>query len=158
MQQDAYLETQVLTADPLELVRLLYRGALDATRGAAAHLAAGRIGARARQITKAHAILSQLAGSLDRARGGELSLRLAELYDYMQRRLLEANLRQQREPLREVESLLATLLEGWEQVGAAPDRSGKLESQPAEPPVSYSGYAPVFAPSGAEYASQSWSF
>src|ERR1035438_2444091 len=89
--QDAYLESQVLTADPMELVRLLYRAAGDAARSASAHLAAGRIAERSRQITKAHAILSQLSVSLDHARGGALSRSLAELYDYMQRRLLEAN-------------------------------------------------------------------
>jgi flagellar protein FliS len=162
--QDAYLESQVLTADPLELVRLLYRAAGDATRSAAAHLAAGRIAERSRQITKAHAILTQLSRSLDHARGGTLSRSLAELYDYMQRRLLEANLRQKAEPLREVESLLVTLLEGWDQVRTAPEHSApyaSLLSAPgdADQPAQYGGYPAVFAPvAAAEYASQSWSF
>src|ERR1035438_8352606 len=84
--QDAYLESQVLSADPMELVRLLYRAAGDATRSASAHLAAGRIAERSRQISKAYAILLQLSASLDHARGGTVSRSLAELYDYMQRR------------------------------------------------------------------------
>jgi flagellar secretion chaperone FliS len=121
--QDAYLESQVLTADPLELVRLLYRAAGDATRSASAHLAAGRIAERSRQISKAHAILIAVVRSLDHARGGALSRSLAELYDYMQRRLLEANQRQKAEPLVEVGSLLATLLEGWDQIRNTPEHA-----------------------------------
>jgi len=160
--QDAYLESQVLSADPLELVRLLYRAAGDATRSARAHLSAGRIAERSRQITKAHAILTQLSVSLDHARGGSLSRNLAELYDYMQRRLLEANLCQNAEPLVEVEGLLATLLEGWDQIRTAPEHSAHHEN--ASSPVSeesgeYGGYSAAFAPSATvEYASQSWSF
>src|SRR5690349_5828837 len=70
---DEYLESQVLTADPLELVRLLYTGALDAVRCACNDLSAGRIAERSRHIGKAEAILNQLALSLDHARGGTLS-------------------------------------------------------------------------------------
>ncbi|MGD0364048.1 MAG: flagellar export chaperone FliS [Bryobacteraceae bacterium] len=160
--QDAYLESQILTADPLELVSMLYRAAGDATRSAKAHLAAGRIPERSHQITKAHAVLSQLCGSLDHTRGGTLSRGLARLYDYMQRRLLEANQNQTIDPLVEVEKLLTTLLEGWEQIRMAPDDRGCEESPhppaDAEPCTGYGGYAAVFAARGvAEYASQSWS-
>ena len=159
--QDAYLESQVLTADPLELVRLLYRAALDAARSARDHLAAGRIAERSRQISKAHSILSQLSLSLDSARGGTLSRSLAELYDYMQRRLLEANLRQKAEPLVEVERLMTTLLEGWEQIRTAPEQSadrGAAGAATGGEPAGECGYPAVFTQSAAEYASQSWSF
>jgi flagellar protein FliS len=161
--QNAYLESQIQTADPLELVRLLYRAAGDATRSASAHLAAGRIAERSRQISKAFAILTQLAATLDHARGGSLSRNLAELYDYMQRRLLEANQIQRAEPLAEVERLLATLLEGWDQIRPEPERCAPQPNAypqtSEEPSGEYGGYAAVFAPAGAaEYASQSWSF
>lgn len=161
--QDAYLESKVLTADPLELVRMLYRAARDATRSASAHLAAGNIAERSRQISKVHAILSQLSVSLDHARGGALSRRLAELYDYMQRQLLEANLRQKPEPLAEVERVLATLQEGWEQAGGE-QPAGRQEKPAAEPlgeGFEYGKY-PAARMLGAEpvveYCAQSWSF
>jgi flagellar secretion chaperone FliS len=160
--QTAYLESQVQTADPLELVCLLYRAAGDATRCAQAHLSAGRIVERSRQITKAHAILTQLAVTLDHKRGGKLSRSLAELYDYMQRRLLEANRRQQAAPLVEVERLLATLLEGWDQIRVAPEHAPPQQEAPAPiggESTEYGGYHPAFAPAAtAEYTSQSWSF
>jgi flagellar protein FliS len=113
---DAYLEGRVLSADPIELVRLLYQGCTDAVREARRQLADGHIAERCRSISRACDILSELLGSLDRERGGEIALRLSQLYDYMRRRLVEANLRQTDEPLAEVIALLATLGEAWEGV------------------------------------------
>jgi len=155
-----YLESQVLTASPLELVEMLVRAARDATRAAREHLAAGRIRERARQISKAHAILAQLSTSLDHSRGGPLSLRLAALYDYIQRRLLEANFRQHAEPLVEAESLLTTLLEGWEQTAKAgqPQAAPPSAPEPGGASAEYRSYpnSPFFAAETACF-SQSWS-
>ena len=111
---DAYLESRIQSADPIQLVRLLYQGATAAVREARSRLAAGEIAERSRAISKAHAILTELTVSLDHQRGGDLSARLAQLYDYMMRRLLEANFRQMDEPLAEVLGLLATLGEAWD--------------------------------------------
>jgi flagellar secretion chaperone FliS len=111
--QDAYLETRVLTADPIELVNMLYQAGADAVREARRHLAEGRIAERSHEINKACEIVIELATSLDHERGGEISERLALLYDYMQRRLLEANMKQSDAPLADVLGLLTTLAEAW---------------------------------------------
>jgi flagellar secretion chaperone FliS len=113
---DAYLENRVLSAEPLELVQMLYQGAIGAVQDARHHLANGKIMERSRAITKACAILTELTAALNREAGGELSKRLGSLYDYMRRKLLEANFRQSDEPLGEVLSLLATLAEGWAEI------------------------------------------
>src|SRR5580658_7300789 len=89
-----YLEAEVLGADPVKLVNLLYRGALEAIGAARRYLAAGDILRRSRQISRAWEILLELLRSLDRERGGELGTRLAALYIYMQQRLIEANVQQ----------------------------------------------------------------
>jgi len=111
---DRYLEAEVLGADPLKLVWLLYRGGIEAVRTARRHLAQGAIRERSRQINKAWEILLELAGSLNREQGGEISERLAGLYSYMQGRLIEANTRQADAPLQEVEALLVSLSEAWQ--------------------------------------------
>jgi flagellar secretion chaperone FliS len=110
---DTYLETEVLGADPLKLVHILYRGATEAVSAARRHLAAGEIRPRSSQINKSWEILFELSNSLDRDRGGEISRQLSGLYAYMQGRLLEANTQQTDAPLAEVESLLSTLGEAW---------------------------------------------
>ncbi len=113
---NAFLETEVLNADPVKLVNLLYRGAIEAVGAARRHLASGAIRPRSKEITKAWEILRELLQSLDHSKGGEISQNLAALYAYMQTRLMEANSQQSDTPLREVEGLLSTLSEGWRQV------------------------------------------
>lgn len=148
---DAYLESRVLSAGPLELVGLLYEAATGAVRDARQRLAEGDIRARARSISKACDILFELAGSLDYSQGGSISQNLARLYDYMTRRLIEANFQQKDEPLAEVLGLLTTLSEGWE--GArAQESSGPV----VEAANSWGEPAPY--ESGARQASQVWSF
>src|SRR5882762_4903157 len=109
-----YLDDDVMAANPLQLVRLLYRGALDSIAAARRHLRLGEIRARSSAINKTMAIVMELSRSLDRQMSGDLSDNLAELYVYVQRLLIEANARQFDAPLAEAEALLSTLLEGWE--------------------------------------------
>ncbi len=113
---EAYLESKVLAAEPVELVRLLYQAAVHAVQDARHHLAAGEIRERSRAITRANGILIELAASLDHSQGGEISRSLARLYDYIGRKLIEANIGQSDGPLAESLGLLATLAEGWEGV------------------------------------------
>jgi len=123
---DRYLEAEVLSADPVKLVCMLYRGAIEATVAARRHLKAREIKERSRQIMRASAILRELSHSLD-PQHKEMSSRLRDLYAYMQKCLLEANARQIDPPLAEVEQLLSTLLEGWKEV-APPAPSVSTES------------------------------
>jgi flagellar protein FliS len=110
-----YLDEEVMAASPLQLVRLLYRGALDSIAAARRHLRLGEIPDRSSAINKTMAIVIELSRSLDRQMSGDLSHNLAELYAYVQRLLIEGNARQFDAPLAEAEALLSTLLEAWEQ-------------------------------------------
>lgn len=104
---------------------------------------------RSKAITRSSQVLIQLIAALDHERGGELSRRLAALYDYMLRRLHDANFRQCDEPLAEVLSLLATLAEGWEGVRPA--------AKPA--PVATNPWNSAAPPEpSASYAEHAWSF
>src|SRR5262245_42117819 len=117
--QDRYLEAEILGADPVKLVGILYRAAIEAVAGARLHVRNGEIRQRSLKITKASEILNHLMQSLDHSAGGEISRNLAELYAYMQIRLNEANARQIEAPLAQVEQLLLTLAEAWRSVGPA---------------------------------------
>ncbi len=117
---DRYLEAEILSAEPVKLVGILYRAAIEAVAGARRHLLARDIQQRSRSITRASEILNQLMLSLDHSAGGELSRNLVELYAYMQTRLIDANTNQTDPPLAEVERLLGTLAEAWRTATAAP--------------------------------------
>jgi flagellar protein FliS len=113
MPRDAYLESRVLTADPVELIHLLYQHALTQVRSARSAAAAGDIAGRTQAIAKALAALGELEGSLDYNAGGSISRQLARLYQYMRRRLVDGNVKRDEGALAEVESLMRTLDEGW---------------------------------------------
>jgi flagellar secretion chaperone FliS len=118
--QSNYLKYEIMSADPVKLVRMLYRGAIDAVSLARAYLRQGAIRPRSRQINKALQILHELLRSLNREAGGEIGTSLASLYAYMTTRLIEANSAQSDEPLAEVERLLGTLLEAWSPAASEP--------------------------------------
>jgi len=112
----AYQETKLLSASPVQLIHLAYEGAIDAIADARTHLAANRIQERVRSITKVQLILTELQNSLDFSKGGDMSVQLGRLYDYMQRRLTEANFKRIEEPLAEVQGLLETLDGAWKEI------------------------------------------
>lgn len=140
---DAYLEAEVLNADPVQLVRLLYRGAIEAVGAARQHVRAGRIAERSKQITRATEIVAELAQSLDHEQGGDLSRRLAGLYDYVQHLLVEANVKQVEPPLAEAEKLLTTLAEAWETCQPARERKALPASSCTQPPAVEPDYVPI---------------
>ncbi len=141
---DAYLENRVLSAEPIELVRMLYQAAIDAIRNARRYLETGDIAARSSSINKAYAIVAELQSSLDHARGGELAARLDGLYHYLRRKLVEANLKQSEACIAEVLGLLSNLSEGWD--GAAKSlkqvKDGQSRWQQPIPPPADPAYAP----------------
>jgi flagellar secretion chaperone FliS len=113
---DTYLDATILSADPIELVRILYRTAIDSVHEARGHLAASDIAARVRAVNKAWGALRELSFCLNHEAEPALARKLAELYDFMQRQLLAANFEQTDAPLAEVARLLENLSEAWEKV------------------------------------------
>jgi flagellar protein FliS len=119
-----FLDEEVLSATPLKLVHLLYRGALDSIASARRYLRVGDIRARSLAISKAMGIVTELSLSLNRQAGADLSRNLAELYSYIETLLIKANTEQCDPPLAEAERLLGTLEEAW-----------KICAQAAAPPI-----------------------
>jgi flagellar secretion chaperone FliS len=110
---NVYRQTQAETASPGELVVMLYRGAIRFVARGVEAIEARDVQAAHNNMVRAQAIISELMGSLDLERGGELAQNLMQIYDYMQRRLIDANMRKDPVPAREVEHLLRELLPSW---------------------------------------------
>lgn len=121
------LETGIASASPHKLIVMLYDGALVALLSAKTNIAANNIAAKGTAISKAITIIDNgLRASLDKDAGGEIAANLDALYDYMSRRLLHANLKNDVPAIDEVHRLLADLREAWVAIGE------KVE-QPAAP-------------------------
>jgi flagellar protein FliS len=115
------LETGVIAASPHKLILMLFEGARIALSSALIHMKNGEITSKGQAISKAIAIISSgLQASLDVEAGGELAQQLHALYDYMNRRLLQANLHNKPEYIEEVVRLLGELNEAWEAIGLSP--------------------------------------
>ena len=104
---------------PHQLVAMLYRGAMDRMSQAIGHCERKEIAAKGECLSRAAAIVDQLRDSLDMEAGdGKLSQRLDDLYEYMVRRITEANFRNDTAMMREVHDLLAELAQGWNELPA----------------------------------------
>jgi flagellar protein FliS len=115
----AYLESRILSADPVELVCILYEHAILAVEDARDCIGRRDIAARSKAISKAIAIIGELESSLDHKAGGEVAKNLARLYQYVRIRLLVANRNQDAKPLVEVERLLQTVSDAWNAIRPA---------------------------------------
>lgn len=123
-----YRANAILTASPGQLVLMLYDGALKAMALAREALEGAADSPRNietinTQLQKAQAILSELQGGLNLDAGGEFARTMHRLYDYHNRRLLEANIRKDVAPLIEVERLVRELRDAWAQMLAQQDTS-----------------------------------
>lgn len=111
------LESGVASADPHKLILMLYQGAILAIASAKNQIGRKQIAEKGTSITKAIKIIDEgLKASLDVKAGGEIASNLSELYDYMNQRLLIANLKNDVKILDEVSALLAELKEAWESI------------------------------------------
>ncbi len=111
------LESGVTAASPHQLILMLYQGALLAIASAKKHMVAENIAAKGASITKAIQIIDEgLKACLDLKQSGEIGRNLYDLYDYMNQRLLIANLKNDIAMLDEVSGLLNELKGAWESI------------------------------------------
>jgi flagellar protein FliS len=111
------LESGVAAADPHKLILMLYQGALLAIASAKNQMLRKQIPAKGASISKAIKIIDEgLKACLDVKAGGEIGKNLFDLYDYMNQRLLIANLKNDASILDEVSHLLKELKEAWESI------------------------------------------
>ena len=97
------------------------------------------IAGRCRAVNKAIRIVAELAMSLNHEKGGEISRGLVELYNYVQRLLIDANCRQVDEPLAEAHELMTTLQEAWENCRPATPRHSNAKEDCEYTPISCAG-------------------
>ncbi|WP_205230961.1 flagellar export chaperone FliS [Azospira oryzae] len=108
------VETAVSTANPVQLVVLLYEGAISAIASAKGEMERRNIAQKAQFINKAIDIIEGLRNALEFSQGGDIAVSLNDLYLYMVQRLSTANLKNDPAILDEVTALLRELLGAWE--------------------------------------------
>jgi flagellar protein FliS len=117
---EAYRQTHVQSRSPLELVVMLYDGAIRFLNDTESAMRRGDLVAKRDALSRAFDILSELQSTLNVDQGGETAAALDSLYTYMINQLTEANLRKNPAPIGEVVTLLSGLRDAWAAVAQAP--------------------------------------
>ena len=110
------VETSINTASPHRLVQMLMEGVQDKIRIARLQMERKELGEKAKSITCAISIVDGLRMSLDKEAGGDIAQNLDDIYDYMVRRLIDANLSNDPEILDEVMALMHQIKEAWDTI------------------------------------------
>lgn len=122
-------QTGIETASPHRLIQMLMAGALEKVATAKQYMINGNIADKGAHISWALSIISGLRVSLDFEKGGEISQNLDDLYEYMELRLLEANVQNKVEYLDEVTKLLKEIKSGWDGIEDQVDTREQDNSQ-----------------------------
>lgn len=114
------VETGVMSASPHQLIVMLFDGAQASLRAARLHLQQGNMAEKGKALSKAIDIVNNgLSASLDHDKGGEIAGRLASLYDYVVRLLLQANLHNDLQRIDEAARLLDDIGTAWRDIAPA---------------------------------------
>lgn len=112
--QQVNVTSEVLDADPHRLIQLLMEASLSRMSQAKGAIERRDMEAKATLLGRVMEIIRTLQSSLNHQEGGEVALNLDRLYNYMNRRLLQAVTQNDQEIVNEVMSLMMQVKEGWD--------------------------------------------
>jgi flagellar protein FliS len=97
---------------------MLYQGAVKFIRLSIQAMEQNDPKAAHTNLVRAQDIIVELLGSLNREAGGQIANQLASVYDYCFRRLVQANVKKDPAPAREVVGILRDLGTAWQEIAA----------------------------------------
>jgi flagellar protein FliS len=113
---DAYQQAAIGTQSRGRLIVLLYDGAIKFMKLAIKEMEAGNRAAKGQYIDRAQDIINELNAVLDMEAGGEIAQNLRRLYVFINRRLWQANARNDPQMVREVVTLMEELNQSWKTI------------------------------------------
>lgn len=108
-----YKETSVQSASREKLLLMLYEGAIRFMKQALIAIDNKDIAGRGMNIGRAFDIVNELNNTLNHEAGGEISVRLEQLYMFVTDQLTKSNATGQRKPLEDGLKVMETLYTGW---------------------------------------------
>ena len=115
---DAYRRTEAQSASPMQLIVMLYDGALRFLSEAQAAQAAGDMPRRAHALRRVGAILAECHSTLDLEKGGDVAKELDRLYSYLSERLLDVNVKKDATAIDEMHRLLTPVRNAFAEAAA----------------------------------------
>ena len=121
--------TEIEYADPHRLIQMLFEGALKRISFAKGAMQRKQIVEKGKFISQTIEIVGGLRASLDSDNGGDIAANLESLYEYINRQLVTANLKNSEEILDEVSGLLMDVKVAWDAINAPAEEAVTVESQ-----------------------------
>ena len=115
--------SSVEAASPHRLIQMLMQGAMEKIAIAKGYMERKDIPNKGSHISWAISIIEGLRASLNFDNGGEIAQNLDDLYDYMVRRLVRANLENNLDMLDEVASLMRSVKDAWDSIDGQPQEA-----------------------------------
>jgi len=110
----AYATTQISTASSVQVVVLLYDGAISSMKLAQEGIIALNFHDKARFLDRALRVVGELSASLNMEEGGVVAKDLQRLYEYIQFELTQANLKNEPGRLEAPIRCMNVLREAWQ--------------------------------------------
>lgn len=111
-----YEKIKISSSSRENLVIMAYEGAIKFVSASIRELDKGELEKAHTSNLRAQAVICELMKSLNIEIGGEISLNLLKIYEYMNRSLMLGNVQKDKKPLEETKVLLIELLEAWVEV------------------------------------------
>ena len=118
-----YQRTAIETADPLRLILLCYQAAIDDLKQAKELHENGEMNEAYRKIRHVQDIITELLVGLDYERGGDIARNLNRLYNFILRRLIGINSREDASIYEHLVEILSELRDGWEGIKLSPSNT-----------------------------------
>jgi flagellar protein FliS len=130
---NVYQQVEVNTCNKLQLVVMLYDGAIRFLGEARTAILNKNVRAKAVALDRALAIIGELQSTLQLEQGGDIAVSLNSLYNYMNESLLLASAKMDATPVDHVIRLLKTLNSAWTEIAQKAEHSSGVALQPAVP-------------------------
>ena len=112
------VESQVNAASPHQLIVMLYDGLLESMRFALAHMRGNNPLKKGEEISRALRILQEgLIPALDFEKGGDISIQLMGIYEYVSQHMVIASARNDKEKLQVCIGMVENIREAWMAIG-----------------------------------------
>lgn len=111
-----YKKSVIQTTDKVQIVMMLYDGAVNHLRQARQDIENGDIVSKGTHLSKVTAIITELSNVLDMEKGGEIAKNLRSIYDFVLRRLIQANLRNDIKAIDEAYEVISIIRDGWREM------------------------------------------
>jgi flagellar secretion chaperone FliS len=111
-----YQQDDISTSSQGQLILMMYEGAIKNVSMAIDGIDQKDIPGKGLYLRKAHDIINELSLALDMEKGGDLSIKLERLYQYILSQLTLANIKSETKILKSVLEILNTLLGAWTEV------------------------------------------